>query len=335
MSPTEPASSTFPKPSRFARWLLRTFLWFLTHTLYRVRVSGTENIPTGGALFVCNHLSFVDALILVASTKREIRFVMYKGIYEMPWVKPFALVLRAIPISSDLRPREMLRSLQAASDAVRSGELVCIFAEGQITRIGQMLPFRRGFERIMKDVEAPIVPVALDGLWGSIFSFEKRRFMWKMPQQIPYHVTVNIGKPLPHTASPMEVRIRVQELLAEAWTLRKPRMKTLHRAFVATARKHPRRAAMADGQGPVLSFGTALSGTVILARRLRPRWEGQNMVGILLPPSVPAALANFAALLMGRVPVNLNYTVSESILASCIRNVRSERCLRPARSWKR
>jgi acyl-[acyl-carrier-protein]-phospholipid O-acyltransferase/long-chain-fatty-acid--[acyl-carrier-protein] ligase len=142
--------------------------------VYRVRVLGAENIPARGALFVCNHLSFVDALILVASIKREVRFVMYKGIYEMPWVKPFARVLRAIPISSDLRPREMLRSLQAASDAVRNGELVCIFAEGQITRIGQMLPFRRGFERIMKDVEAPIIPVALDGLCRSKFPTTSR-----------------------------------------------------------------------------------------------------------------------------------------------------------------
>jgi acyl-[acyl-carrier-protein]-phospholipid O-acyltransferase/long-chain-fatty-acid--[acyl-carrier-protein] ligase len=84
------------------------------------------------------------------------------------------------------------------------------------------------------------------------------------------------------------------------------------------ARQHPRRAAMADAQGPVISFGAALARTVFLARRLRPLWEGQNMVGLLLPPCVPAALANFAAMFMGRVPVNLNYTVSETILASCI-----------------
>src|SRR6266700_2823 len=111
MNPPETAAARAPEPGTLSRWALRTFLWWLTHTIYRVRVLGRQNIPSGGALFVCNHLSFVDALILVASTKREIRFVMYKGIYEMPWVKPFARVLRAIPISSDLRPREMLKSL--------------------------------------------------------------------------------------------------------------------------------------------------------------------------------------------------------------------------------
>ena len=89
---------------------------------------------------------------------------MFAGIYELPWVKPFARILKAIPISSAQRPRDLLKSLQTAGEAIRAGDVVCIFAEGQITRIGQLLPFRRGMEQIMKDLEAPIVPVALDGV---------------------------------------------------------------------------------------------------------------------------------------------------------------------------
>ena len=115
--------------------LLRFVLWVLTHTVYRIRVDGRDNIPSkGGALFVSNHLSLVDALLLLASTDRHIRFIMYKGIYEQPWIKPFARILRAIPISSELRPREMLQALRTASEAIQNGEVVCIFAEGQITR---------------------------------------------------------------------------------------------------------------------------------------------------------------------------------------------------------
>jgi acyl-[acyl-carrier-protein]-phospholipid O-acyltransferase / long-chain-fatty-acid--[acyl-carrier-protein] ligase len=300
--------------------MLRFVLWVVTRTIYRIRVDGRDYIPEkGGALFVCNHLSLVDGLLLLASTDRHVRFIMFKDIYEQPWVKPFAQILRAIPISSEVRPREMLQALSTASQAIRNGEVVCIFAEGQITRIGQMLPFRRGFERIMKDVEAPIIPVALDGVWGSIFSFQKGRFVWKLPRQIPYRVRVNFGKALPHTATPFEVRQCVQELMAEAWNHRKPHMKPLQRAFVRTARRHPRRFAMADAQSPKVSFASALMRTVFLARRLRKVWAGQQMVGLLLPPSVPGALVNFAALLMGKVPVNLNYTVSEETLASCIR----------------
>jgi acyl-[acyl-carrier-protein]-phospholipid O-acyltransferase/long-chain-fatty-acid--[acyl-carrier-protein] ligase len=115
------------------------------------------------------------------------------------------------------------------------------------------------------------------------------------------------------------VRHAVQELLASAWQHRRDRMKPLSRQFVRTARKHPRRFAMADAQTPKVTFGAALVKTVFLARRLKKVWAGQGMVGIFLPPSVPGALVNHAALLMGKVPVNLNYTLSEQSLASCVR----------------
>ena len=300
--------------------LLRFALWALTRTIYRIRVVGRDHIPAkGGALFVCNHVSFVDALLLLASTDRQVRFMMFKGIYEQPWIKPFAKILGVIPISSEQRPRELLKSLQAASDAIRAGEVVCIFAEGQITRLGHLLPFRRGFERIMKGLEAPIIPIALDGVWGSIFSFNQGRFLWKFPRRWPYPITVSYGTPLPPTATPFEVRQVVSELLAETWMHRKGGMKTLHRSFIKTARRHPFRFAMGDAQNKKVSFGAALMRTIFLARRLKKIWAGQEMVGILLPPSVPGALVNFAAMLLGKVPVNLNYTISEEALTSCIR----------------
>jgi acyl-[acyl-carrier-protein]-phospholipid O-acyltransferase/long-chain-fatty-acid--[acyl-carrier-protein] ligase len=111
----------------------------------------------------------------------------------------------------------------------------------------------------------------------------------------------------------------VQGLLVEAWQARKSRMRPLPIAFVNTARKHAFRFAMADAQNAGVNFGAALAKTVFLARRLRKLWLDQKMVGVLLPPSVPGALVNYAALLIGKVPVNLNYTVSEETLASCIR----------------
>ena len=174
--------------------LLRFVLWAVTRTLYRIRIDGRDNIPEkGGALFVCNHVSWMDALLLIASTDRHVRFLMFKDIYEQLWIKPFARILNVIPISPEQRPREMLHSLQTASDAIRNGEVVCIFAEGQITRIGQLLPFQRGMERIMKNVDAPIVPVALDGVLGSPSSFKQGRVVWRLPSHIPHPVTVSFG----------------------------------------------------------------------------------------------------------------------------------------------
>src|SRR5438874_6757736 len=298
--------------------LLRLLLWISTNTLYRLDVQGRENVPTrGGALLTPNHVSMADAVLLIASIDRPIRFLMFRGSYEHPLVKPFAKIMGVIPIASDQGPREMIHSLRLATDALKNGEVVCIFPEGQMTRIGQMLPFRRGMERIIKGVNVPIVPVNLDGVWGSIFSFAGGKFLWKFPRQIPYPVRVTFGKPLPSTATAQEVRRAVQDLGAEAFARRKKRMHTLPESFVYSARRHPFRFAMADGQRPKLSWFSALVGALVLARRLRKQWHGQEMVGILLPPSVPGALVNYAAMLMGKVPVNLNYTVSNETLASC------------------
>jgi acyl-[acyl-carrier-protein]-phospholipid O-acyltransferase/long-chain-fatty-acid--[acyl-carrier-protein] ligase len=301
-------------------WFLRLLLWLLTHTVYRIRVIGRDNIPEkGGALFVSNHMSFVDVLLLVASTDRPIRFVMFKGIYDNPVIKPFARMMGAIPISSEFRPRDMIRSLRTASEAIRNGEIVCIFAEGQITRTGQLLPFRRGMERVMKGVDAPIIPVNLHGVWGSIFSFERNRFLWKVPQRIPYPVTVSFGEPLPPTASAFEVRRAVEELQATAFENDREIKRTLDRTLVRSARRNPLRFAAADGRVPKVRFGGMLVKSIFVARRLRPLWKDQEMVGILLPPSVGGAWVNYAATLLSRVPVNLNYTASNEVVASCAR----------------
>ncbi|MBV8630580.1 MAG: MFS transporter [Silvibacterium sp.] len=301
-------------------WFGRLMLFFLTHTLYRVKVLGRDHFPEKtGALLVCNHMSFVDALLLIASTDRPIRFLMFKGIYDHPLIRPFAAALKAIPISSEQRPREMIRSLRTASEALRQDEIVCIFAEGQITRTGQLLPFRRGLERIMKGVEKPIIPVSLDGVWGSIFSFDRGRFLWKMPRHIPYPVTVSFGMPMPASSSAIEVRQAVQELQADAFEQRKRRMKTLDRAFVGTARRVPFRFMMADGKTARVTFGSALIKTIYIARRLHSQIGQEEMTGLLLPPSVGGALTNYALAMLGRIPVNLNYTASSEVIAACAR----------------
>ncbi len=298
--------------------LLRLLLWMLTHTLYRLDVAGREGVPArGGALLVPNHVSMADAVFLIASLDRPIRFLMFKGSYEHPLVKPFAKILGVIPISSDQGPREMIHSLREATQALQNGELVCIFPEGQMTRIGQMLPFRRGMERIMKGLDVPIIPVNLDGVWGSIFSFAGGRFLWKLPRHLPYPVRVTFGAPLASAATSQEARQAVQDLSAEAFERRKQHMQTLPRSFLHTARRHAFRFAMADGQTPKLNYFAVLARTLFLARRLRKYWRGQEMVGVLLPPSIPGALVNLAAMLTGKVPVNLNYTASNETLESC------------------
>jgi acyl-[acyl-carrier-protein]-phospholipid O-acyltransferase/long-chain-fatty-acid--[acyl-carrier-protein] ligase len=194
--------------------LIRFLLWILTRTIYRIRIEGRDNIPEkGGALFVCNHVSFMDGSLLMASTDRSLRFLIEKSYYELRWLNPFARMLGLIPVSSAQSPRELVKSLQTAGDAICAGHVVCIFAEGGITRTGELLEFRRGFEHIMRNVNAPIVPIALVGVWGSIFSFENGRFFWKWPRKFPYPVTIRFGKPLTPNVTADETRAAVDELI--------------------------------------------------------------------------------------------------------------------------
>jgi len=299
--------------------LLRSFVLLLAHTLYRVRIVGGTNLPAeGGALLIPNHVSFLDGLFLLAATDRPIRFVVEKHWYERPYLKPFLAALRTIPIAATGGPRVLLKALRDAGEALDQGSLVCLFAEGEISRMGSTLPFRRGMERILKGRTAPVVPVHLDRVYGSLLSAREGRVKW-WPTRVPCPVTVSFGAPLPSQVSHVEVRRAVDELGEGAWRLRANELQPLHRAFVRSARRGPWRHALADTQGRSLSRLGALAAAVVLARRLRQPWAGQERVGILLPPSIGGALAAFAASLSGRTAVPLNYTVGPASLASCAR----------------
>ncbi len=293
-------------PEMFIRLMLILF----THTIYRLTITGGDRIPQeGGALLVPNHVSFIDGLLLLATTDRPIRFLVDQQYYDHRLLHPFAKIMGVIPISSNGSPRKILHALRQAGQSLDRGELVCIFPEGQITRTGNLLPFRSGFTHIVKGRDVPIIPINIDRIWGSIFSFIGGRFLAKWPTCFPYPITLSIGNPLPSTTSAEEVRQAVQELGEAAWRLRKPSRRPLHHSFVWSMRKHPFRLMFGDATTPRVSCFKALTGAIALARALRPHWEGQHTIGILLPPSVGGALANVAATLSGKTTVNLNYTL--------------------------
>ncbi|MBN2308046.1 MAG: MFS transporter, partial [Candidatus Hydrogenedentes bacterium] len=300
--------------------LLRLLLWCFAHTVYRMKVAGKQHVPDkGGALLVANHTSFIDALVIIVSIDRPVRFLMAEEIYQNPWIRPLARITGAIPVSPMSQPKDLVRSMRAATEAIESGELVCIFAEGQISRTGQMIEFRKGFEHIMKRVDAPIIPVHLGRLWGSIFSYADGKFFWKLPRRLPFPVTVSYGAPLPNDSSAAVVRAAIQELDTEAQNLRKSDHPLLHRQFIKRARRRPFAFAMADGRVPKLSYMTTLVSSIALGRELLKHLDKQPMVGLLVPQSVGGALANVAFQIMGRVPVNLNYTASPQAIASAVR----------------
>ena len=301
----------------FPEWFVRVIFVLLTNTIYRLKVIGRDHVPLqGGALLVPNHVSFIDGLLLLASVDRPIRFLVDQDYYNYPILNCVARIMGAIPISSSGTTREILQALREAGRRLDEGDLVCIFPEGQITRTGGLLPFRAGFERVLKGRETPIIPVHLDRVWGSIFSFVGGRFLTKLPEQIPFPVTVSFGAPLPAQTPASEVRGIVQELSEAAWQARKPSRRPLHHSFIRAMRRHPFRFAFGDLTRPNVSCLQGLIGIIALARALRSHWQGQEAVGILLPPCVAGVLVNVAVTLSGRTSVNLNYTAGRSGMES-------------------
>ena len=199
--------------SLLPEFLMRFLAWVLVNLLYRIRVRGEENIPRHGpAVMVCNHVSFVDALVLGGSVHRPIRFVMYYRIFQIPLLRFLFRDAKAIPIAS---ARENEALLNEAFDRIEAeldaGNVVCIFPEGGITRDGEIQPFRQGIERIIERRAVPVVPVALAGLWGSWFSRQSGGGLRKVPGKLLARVDVRIGEPVPAeeiTAARLELLVR-------------------------------------------------------------------------------------------------------------------------------
>jgi acyl-[acyl-carrier-protein]-phospholipid O-acyltransferase / long-chain-fatty-acid--[acyl-carrier-protein] ligase len=303
-------------------FLVRQICWLPAHTLYRIRVFGKENVPTKGpVLLVCNHVSFIDAFLVFLAQRRPIRFLIMAPYARMPGLRLLLRLARVIPIDGSAGPRAVIRSLRTASEALAKGEMVCIFAEGGITRTGFLLPFHRGLEQILKRSPARVIPVCLDHVWGSIFSYRGGRFLWKWPQTLPYPITISFGSPLPPTITALEVRQAIQKLSADSSIIRSGERPPVHRQFVRMAARHPFRVCIIDtnNQGKIYRYGMVLAAAHLMAGRLRPLIAEDRMVGLWMPPSMGGALANIALALLGKVSVNLNYTCSPEAVESAIR----------------
>jgi 1-acyl-sn-glycerol-3-phosphate acyltransferase len=192
-------------------FLMRFLAWLLIHTFYRVDKEGLERVPEQGAcVIVCNHVSYVDAVVIAACVRRPIRFVMDHRIFAVPLLNFIFRTMRAIPIAparEDAALKE--HAFEEAAAALRNGEVVCLFPEGKITDTGELNRFRPGLQRILEDTPVPVVPMALRGLWGSFFSRSYRGKAMRRLRGMFSRIAVVVGNPVaPARATP--------ELLQEA-----------------------------------------------------------------------------------------------------------------------
>ncbi|MDR3429113.1 MFS transporter [Silvimonas sp.] len=189
--------------SLIPEFLMRFLVWILTHLLYRVRSQGLQRIPDeGGCVLVCNHVSFMDAMILAGAVRRPVRFVMDHRIFKTPILKFIFKTAGAIPIAPAKEdPTMKTKAFDRVAEYLQQGEVVCIFPEGGITRNGEIQTFRPGIEEIIRRTPVPVIPLALQGLWGSFFSRKDGAAMMKMPRGIFSKIGFVVGEPVPPEAA--------------------------------------------------------------------------------------------------------------------------------------
>ena len=180
-------------------FLMRFLVWILIHTMYRVKHLNLQNVPEeGAAVLVANHVSFVDALVVAGCCRRPVRFVMDHNIFKVPVLSFIFRTAKAIPIAPAKEDPSMKeKAFDAVAEALAAGEIVCIFPEGKITYDGQMNPFKPGIEEIVKRTPVPVIPLALQGLWGSFFSRRHGAAMQKLPRRFWSRIGIIAGQPIP------------------------------------------------------------------------------------------------------------------------------------------
>jgi acyl-[acyl-carrier-protein]-phospholipid O-acyltransferase/long-chain-fatty-acid--[acyl-carrier-protein] ligase len=290
----------------------------IARLFYRVRALNAERLPkTGGVLLLANHLSYVDVIVLQLACPRRIRFVGHESLARANllyrWLYWFT---GTIPIS----PHNALESTRRIVRELQAGEVVLIFPEGGISRTGVLMELHRGFELMARKAVVPVVPAAVDGLWGSLLSFSGNKYIWKSPRLMPTPVCVAFGEPIaPEQATAATVRQALLDLGAEAFEERPVLQRHLGREVVRQLAKRPHRIEIIDrtAERREVKAGQLFAAAAALSRRLR-KTVSAHRVGIVLPPGAGGTIANLAVVFAGKVPVNLNFTAGIAAIGSAL-----------------
>jgi len=288
-------------------FFVRTIGLLVTNFFYRLKVIGFENLPAKGpGLLIPNHVTWADALFLLATGTRHIRFAMDRRICEGK-LSPLFKLMGVIPISMDDSSQAIDQAFEQIEKTLEDGHLVCVFTEGGGEAGGGFMDqYKDAFKKIICSGNFPVIPVYIGGAWGSIFSYAHGSPLSRLPHGIPYPVTIVFGKPLPPGFKAAEIRQAVSELSCLYFEDKKPRRRTVIEYFASMAKRKQSLPAMADSTGKRLSYGQALTSALALAELLRAELGDAEIVGIILPTSVDGALVNLAVSLLGKVPVNLD-----------------------------
>jgi len=295
-------------PQSFVRYLVRGLL----APRYRLQVVNMDHIPReSGVLLLGNHVSWIDWAILQMASPRPIRFVMAHTYHKKWYLRWFLDLFGVIPIA----PGASKESLKKVHQALINHEVVAIFPEGHISRNGHLSTFRSGFERAATGTGAAILPFYLHGLWGSPLSYANNAYQKQSQgRRFSRVITVAFGQPLNCDSDAATVKQAVQETSIMAWDEHVAGLPSLPASFIRTACAQRRKICIIDGDNN-LSYGRLLTAVLAFRAQLKPVLARADRVGILLPASAGAVIANLVVLVDGRTIVNLNYTSSIETLA--------------------
>ncbi|MGI9516125.1 MAG: AMP-binding protein [Pirellulaceae bacterium] len=304
---------------KWHQYLFQYFCYFMFRILYRLRITGRENWPEGGAVIVANHSTWIDGYMVMIAVPGCTRAIASLGNFNNPFLKWLAWYTGVILITGG--PKSLRRGIQTAREALMDGEMVGIFPEGGITRTCQIQSFRPGVLKLLDGVDVPVIPMYIDQSWGSFYSYSGGKAGLKRLDRFRRAFTINVGKPLENPQSLHEIRQALQELGARCVSERQPPFVAPAKSFVRSCKRRKFRFKVADSAGTEITGGSLLMRSLIARRMLNKHVldADEQQVGVLIPPSVGGVVTNMALALDRRVAVNLNYTVSNAIMNECIR----------------
>jgi acyl-[acyl-carrier-protein]-phospholipid O-acyltransferase/long-chain-fatty-acid--[acyl-carrier-protein] ligase len=312
----------------FVPALLRPVWWLIAHVLHRFHVYHPGRVPQAGpVLIVSNHVSYLDWLFFWVACPRPLTFVSWSKYRQNPVLR-FLLSFvrrRVIYLDRTTAPHALAAELDQVSAALRDGRCVLVFPEGNLSRNGQMMPFRRGIERVVRRAGRPVtvIPACLWNVWGGLLTYKWGRMYWRCPEVFRRRVAVYFGEPAPDGAKAHEVRAAVVEAMAECAKVQSEYVIPVHAGFVRHAAKWRNFFKVgfvdaATGTDRELTWPKALVGAWGLAGWLKPRLAAdEKNVGVWLPTGLGSAFANIALAFLRRTSVNLNYTAgTDSVRAA-------------------
>lgn len=298
--------------------MIRFITGSLTKFYFNFEVKGVNHIPEkGGGLLIANHQSLIDPFIISAAIPKMVRFVMAKEIYENTLVHWLVKRMNVIPVSAKLGKHQLKEFTQKCQEEINQGHLVCIFPEGQISRIGHLLEFKKGVEYISEGIKAPIIPIYLAGLKGIPFSFDigGSRPILRL-RSFKNQISVNIGEAIYHKQSAYHLRQRIQELTAEAFANRIKDHHTLPYFLERKANNNDGKA-IVFGKEKQLTYKQLLDKSHEISETLKRKFPQYQNLGVCLSDPLMQVLLNIGIAITGKTSVNIESQQIKKLEKEC------------------